>query len=178
MSFKPSMPSDEEPASLGSKLWRTVERLIYFILCRLLHIPFSKDGWEKLMQFAKFALVGCSNVVVSYICYILFLLVFQATQFCPQSDYLIAQIIGYILSIFWSFYWNKKYVFEADESVRWYRALAKSFLSYSFTGVFLNSILAYVWVELLGLSKWIAPILNLLLNIPLNFLLNKLWAFR
>lgn len=178
MSFKPSTRSDKRISLLGSKLWRLFERISYFILCQILHISFTKDGWEKLMQFAKFALVGCSNVAVSYICYILFLLAFQETQLFPQSDYLIAQIIGYILSIFWSFYWNKKYVFEADESVCWYRALIKSFLSYSFTGVFLNSILAYVWVELLGLSKWIAPILNLLLNIPLNFLLNKLWAFR
>jgi putative flippase GtrA len=33
-------------------------------------------------------------------------------------------------------------------------------------------------VGFFGVSKLIAPILNLLVSVPVNFLLNKFWAFR
>jgi putative flippase GtrA len=33
-------------------------------------------------------------------------------------------------------------------------------------------------VNYLNISEFIAPILNLIITIPLNFLLNKFWAFR
>ena len=67
---------------------------------------------------------------------------------------------------------------QSADSVLWYQALIKSFVAYSFTGVFLNSILSFLWVELMGMSKVIAPIINLVINVPINFVMNKFWAFR
>ena len=40
------------------------------------------------------------------------------------------------------------------------------------------NILSVVLVGFFGVSKLIAPILNLLISVPVNFLLNKFWAFR
>ena len=45
-------------------------------------------------------------------------------------------------------------------------------------GLFLNSILSLVWVEVFHRSKVIAPIINLLISVPLNFIMNKFWAFK
>ena len=50
--------------------------------------------------------------------------------------------------------------------------------SYAFTGLLLANVLAYVWVDLLGISKFIAPLLTLVISVPVNFFLNKLWAFK
>ena len=32
--------------------------------------------------------------------------------------------------------------------------------------------------DLLGISQYLGPVINLLITIPLNFILNKLWAFH
>ena len=56
--------------------------------------------------------------------------------------------------------------------------LIKTYISYAFTGLFLNSILSLLWVEVFGIPKIIAPIINLLVSVPLNFIMNKFWAFR
>lgn len=47
-----------------------------------------------------------------------------------------------------------------------------------FTGLFLNTVLSVLWVQILGISKMIAPIVNLLISVPLNFIMNKFWAFK
>lgn len=159
--------------------WNMLEQILKFILINVLHLKMQDDTWEKLMQFVKFALVGFSNVVVSYGIYLIFFLLFQAIGVFPNTDYLIAQIIGYVISIFWSFYWNRKYVFDAEQNaVPWWQALIKSFAAYSFTGIILNSALSYLWVEIVGIPKIISPVINLVINVPVNFLLNKFWAFR
>lgn len=59
-----------------------------------------------------------------------------------------------------------------------WKALGKCFLSYGFTGFILENVLSYIWVDRVGISKYIAPLLNLVFTVPTNFLLNKLWAFK
>lgn len=141
----------------------------------------SNEQMKNIMiQFMKFGLVGVSNTVISYVTYVFFLFLFESKQWFLKSDYLIAQMAGFIISVLWSFYWNNKYVFKTEEGECrfWIRALVKTYISYAFTGLFLNSILSFIWVEMLGISKMIAPIINLVVSVPLNFLINKFWAFR
>ena len=56
-------------------------------------------------------------------------------------------------------------------------ALFKTYVSYGFTGLILNNILSVLWVSVLHISKMLAPIINLVISIPINFFMNKLWAF-
>ena len=51
-------------------------------------------------------------------------------------------------------------------------------LSYAGTGLVLNNILLVIWIEGLKMHEMLGPIINLFITIPLNFLLNKFWAFR
>ena len=102
----------------------------------------------------------------------------QKYQMLPKTDYLVAQFFGFVLSVLWSFYWNRRFVFkEGAEKVSWPVALLKTYASYAFTGILLNSILSFLWVEYLHIPKLIAPVINLLVSVPLNFILNKFWAF-
>lgn len=55
--------------------------------------------------------------------------------------------------------------------------LLKTYISYSFTGLFLSSALNWLWIDVAGLSKMIAPLINLCITVPLNFVLNKFWVF-
>lgn len=164
---------------IGEALWGVLENVMKVMVCKGLHIRMQESTWEKFVQFVKFAMVGLSNVIVSYVVYLVFFLLFQKVGILSDMDYLVAQWIGYVLSIFWSFYWNRKYVFAAGQNEEaWYIVLVKSFIAYSFTGVFLNSILLIFWVQAVGISKVIAPMINLIINVPVNFIMNKFWAFR
>ena len=94
-------------------------------------------------------------------------------------DPLIANIISWLLSVLWSFYWNNKFVFKKEDGEKrniW-AALFKTYVSYGFTGLILNNILLVLWISVLHMNKMIAPIINLIINIPINFFLNKIWAF-
>lgn len=149
-------------------LFHTILRRINFL---------GRNNW--IGQFIKFGIVGLSNTVVSYIVYLAGFLTFQKLGILPKVDFLIAQYLGFVVSVLWSFVLNRKFVFRADnESIPWQRALLKTYASYAFTGLLLNSILSVLWVEWVGISKLVAPLLNLLISVPINFILNKYWAFK
>ncbi len=135
---------------------------------------------KGFIEFVKFGLVGVSNTVVSYLLYVGTLLTANKAGWIGHGDYLMAQAVSFALSVLWSFYWNNKYVFTLDqgeERTVW-KALIKTYVSYSFTGLFLNSVLLILWVNILHIPKLIAPIINLIVSVPINFLINKFWAFR
>lgn len=160
--------------------WTFIESILHFFCFKVLHLKLSETQWSTLLQFVKFGIVGLSNTFLSYILYIVSLLAFQALGLLPSIDYLFAQFIGFVLSVLWSFYWNNKFVFQKKENEERHllHALLKTYVSYAFTGLFLNSILSILWVELLHISKLIAPVINLLVSVPLNFIINKFWAFK
>lgn len=165
--------------NLESILCFIINKICGFLFEKVLHKEISRGVEEKILQFVKFGIVGLSNTLISYVIYLIAFFLFQKGHLFPNTDYLIAQVIAFILSVLWSFYWNQRYVFESDLSKgKWVHALLKTYISYAFTGLFLNSILAVLWVQVLGISKVIAPIINLLISVPLNFILNKFWAFK
>jgi putative flippase GtrA len=169
----------EYMSNIGTSAWNVFEKIMRFVVFRIFHIKVSKDKWEGFLQFVKFGIVGLSNTVISYVIYVVALLMFQRFNLLPNVDYLIAQFIGFVLSVLWSFYWNRKFVFEADDNITpWYVSLIKTYISYAFTGIFLSTLLSYIWVQCIGIPKMIAPIFNLIISVPLNFVLNKFWAFK
>lgn len=157
-----------------------MNKIIDYILRKILRLNISDEKMDALMQFIKFGIVGLSNTVISYAIYVGVLLLFQKNKIIPTIDYLVAQVIAFILSVLWSFYWNNKYVFQKkdDEERNLLQSLIKTYISYAFTGLFLNSILSLLWVEIVHIPKMVAPIINLLVSVPINFLMNKFWAFR
>lgn len=163
-----------------NKFWNWIDNVLKFIFIKLLHLKFLEPKWDAFMQFVKFGLVGVSNTVISYLLYTFSLLGMRAVHIFPTWDYFIAQIIAFILSVLWSFFWNNKFVFmleDGEERSLW-KVLLKTYVSYSFTGLFLNSVLIVLWVQVLHISEFIAPIINLLISVPVNFIINKFWAFK
>ena len=164
-------------------VWNIVDKIVRVIVggfFRLLKKDYTASVHEGLMQFVKFGIVGVSNTVISYVLYSVTLIALKAGGLLPKFDYLVATVIAFVLSVLWSFYWNNKFVFTMEEGQtrNIWKALVKTYISYSFTGLFLNSILMVLWVQVLGVSEFIAPIINLLVSVPVNFLINKFWAFK
>lgn len=160
-----------------------IQKFIHFLLQiigRVTKKEISNTTEAALMQFIKFGIVGLSNTLISYVIYAVSLLLFQRFAIFGTNAYLVSQVLAFVISVAWSFYWNNKYVFTQNEGETrsiW-RALLKTYISYSFTGLFLNTLLLILWVQMLHISEFIAPIINLLVSVPLNFIINKFWAFR
>lgn len=124
---------------------------------------------DLLIQFVKFGMVGLSNTFISLAVY--YILVYF------RIHYLLANACGFVISVINAFYWNNKYVFKDKTETSIVRAFLKVFASYG--GSFcISTGLIFVMVNLLGISEWLAPLLRLVVTVPINFLLNKLWAFR
>jgi len=169
--------------NLIDKIWHIIEIVSYSVLknlLKLVHKELTDDIFDMAMQFVKFGIVGLSNTIISYVIYVGGLIFLQYFGIFPKVDYLVAQIVAFILSVLWSFYWNNKMVFvlEKGKERSLWKALVKTYISYSFTGLFLNSILLVFWLKICHISELVAPIINLLVSVPLNFVINKFWAFK
>jgi len=126
----------------------------------------------SMVQFIKFGIVGLSNTGITLAVYYIFVCI-------SEKLYLAGNIAGWIVSVANAFFWNNKYVFanKEDESQKILKRLGKTYLSYG--AVFLLSTgLLYLEVDILHWSAVISPAFNLLITIPLNFLLNKFWTFK
>lgn len=149
-----------------------IEFFSNLLLKILLFFRVPKSHALKFVQFVQFCVVGLSNTLISYLIYAAFVLL--------GWNYILGSIVGFVVSVTNSFYWNNKYVFKQENGK--HRSIlasyVKTFLSYAATGLVLANILLVIWVELLHLPELLGPIVSLLVTIPLNFILNKLWAFR
>lgn len=126
-------------------------------------------------QFFKFGLVGISNTLLSQSIYAGLVLLGAHPQ--------LSNFLGFALSVLNSYFWNNKYVFQKS-SAGHLKPLLKTYIAYG--GTYLLSALLLPWSILLmqwlladplaGKALGSAPIL--LITIPLNFLINKYWAFR
>ena len=127
---------------------------------------------ETIIQFIKFGIVGGINTVLSY----------GITNGCYYLLHLneqVSNIIAFVITTFISFMLNGNFVFkENGEKRSFWKSLLKVYASYSITGVFLTAILLYVEEQLLGIPHYIATLMNLVVTIPLNFVLNKFWAYK
>ncbi len=125
----------------------------------------------SVLQFVKFGLVGVSNTIVSWICYYLFLWI-------DEELYLIGGIVGTGVSIANAFFWNDRFVFK-NKNNDWkskLQRLGRTYISYGGTSL-LGMVLLWFEVNILFISKAMAPPINLLITVPLNFLINKFWTF-
>jgi len=163
---------------IGGKL----EKLIQFgvgVTMKVLPVEKTQATRDRLTQFFKFCMVGVSNVAFSYTVNVITLLLINLVKPGLKYDYIIANVVAFLLSVYWSFFWNSRKVFHLKTRSKAQRrkALLRSYLCYGFTGILLNNLLSTLWIEGLGISKFISPLLNLVFTIPLNYLTNKKWAF-
>ena len=138
----------------------------------------SVQTLENLTQFVLFGIVGVSNTVISYLLNIMVLGLLS--PFRLAWDYIAGNLVAFLLSVLWSFYWNNRIVFTQGEgqSLNLWKALLKAYAAYGFTGIVLNNILSWIWISMFHISKYIAPLINLVISVPLNFVINKLWTFK
>ncbi len=159
------------------------ERFVLWCM-NLLLMPFHKklegEAAEGFLQFVKFALVGVTNTVISYLINAATLFILDQVNLFPNTGIYIGNTVAFILSVLWAFMLSNKFVFKEDESKEkrvWWKTLIKTYLAYAFTGLGLSNLISHVGVNVFHLSKYIPPLINLVVAVPINFVLNKFWAY-
>lgn len=131
-----------------------------------------QPSWNSLIQFVKFCVVGLTNTIIGYVVYTI----------CVYfgMHYLLANVVGFIVSVVNAFYWSNKYVFRKGsfEYRNIYASFFKTVLSYASTGIVLNSILLWLLIDRMHISEYVAPIIILIITVPTNFMMNKYWSFK
>lgn len=151
---------------------------------------------KTLIQFIKFGLVGISNTIVSYAIY--------AVVFYLSENYLLANVLSWLLSVLHAYLWQNIFVFRQEENAGkrvWWQVLIKTYAAYAFTGLILNNVLLWLWIDVIDISRfcggiiealsgmgivmtsrqfagYAGPLLNMAFSIPINFLMNKCWAYK
>jgi len=130
----------------------------------------SKDEILVLArQFIKFGIVGVSSTLITLAVY--YVLVFLSVH------YAIAYAVAFAISVMNAFYWNRRFVFkQASEKIK-IKQIAKVYVSYGFT-LLISTCILMLFVDVIGISDMIAPIITLCIIVPMNFFLNKFWAFK
>lgn len=125
-----------------------------------------------LIQFIKFGIVGGINTILSY-------LITNGCYYLLNLHEQISNLIAFLITVYISFTLNSKFVFnENEENRNYWKSLLKVYASYSITGLFLTAILLYIEEELIGIPHYIATLMNLIVTVPINFILNKFWAYK
>lgn len=126
---------------------------------------------KAIAQFIKFGLVGVGNTAVS-------LAVYYIVLWLDPNMYLFGSILGAALSIFHAFLWSNYYVFpqKGQTPYEFFMSLGKCYASYGSTSI-LSNVMLWFEVSQWHINKLYAPVINLMITIPLNFVLNKLWVF-
>lgn len=158
----------------------------------------EKNGkLAALWQFMKFGLVGVSNTIVSYV-------VYSVCYYALHMGVHAGNVLGFLISVLNAYFWQSRFVFkESEDGERrvWWKVLIKTYISYAFSGLILTELLLLLWINVLNigqyltpLSDWLdafgihmepgdlavslAPIINMAFTIPINFCVNKFWAYR
>lgn len=150
---------------------------------------------NNIIQFIKFSLVGVLNTVISEGGY--------AILIYFNMHYLPASWIGFSVSVLNAYFWNSRYVFREQEEREkrvWWKSFYKTYLAY-LGGYVLNALLLVLWMDVIRFERWmnvpaawfaaagypgfdanflagvLAAAVNLFLTVPVNYLVNKYWAF-
>jgi putative flippase GtrA len=121
-----------------------------------------------IIQFAKFAIVGVSNTLITFAVYTLLLKGFGVWYLAASAIGFIAGAVnGFLLNRRWTF---RGHVGDALTPVRWFVVQG--------CGLALNEGLLYLYVDQLGLDKLIAQALSIAVVTVSTFFVNRAWTFR
>ena len=120
-----------------------------------------------VLQYAKFAIVGIISVMVDYV-----FMVFLAENSAFGLDYFQASAFSYTLSVFVNYILSMKYVFQGRDDMGKVKE-ASIFFMLSLVGLFLNQMIMWVAVELIGIYYVAAKLLSTLLVTNYNFISRK-----
>ena len=153
----------------------------------------KKKSNNAVIQYLKFIVVGSINATVNYVAY--------AAVVFVGGHYVLATLVGFVLSVLSSYLINSSLVFERDEGVKGWQVLLRLYVVYAFSGLFLTTLLTWLFLDVLNLeegvrslgevirqsgvdmtdrklAEYIAPCIVAVIVTPFNFVTNKFFAYK
>lgn len=90
----------------------------------------------------------------------------------PQ--YIIANCMSTICGIVTSFILNRNYNFKVKDKIKRRFSI---FLAVGLCGLFLSNVILYVFIDVLGIDKFISKITSIILVVFFQFMINKYFTF-
>lgn len=112
------------------------------------------------LRFARFLLSGVANTVVTYAIYMFLLLKFS---------YQISYAVSYMIGILFAFFMNSQFVFKTHQGIRSLLRFPLIYLAQYLGGV----VILWVWVEVLGLNQVAAPLVVVIVMLPITYILTR-----
>lgn len=130
------------------------------------------DLLKKYSEIISYLIVGALTTMVSIIVYWIFTKLFQV-------NYMISNIISWIMSVSFAYITNKKFVFKSkcdnkkDVLIEIYQ-----FFKYRLFSLIIDVLLMYVFVEVFSIDDMISKIIVQVIIIALNYIFSKLFVFK
>lgn len=128
----------------------------------------TEEGLNGIKQGIRFLIVGVWNLLCSYVVYALCIWV--------GMHYLLCHGISFCFSVLHSFLWSRMFVFREAGNI--WLTLGKVFLSFVGTGLILQGLLLMLWVDVMGIPEILGPLFNIAILTPVNFVIQKFWAYK
>lgn len=128
--------------------------------------------FNKFKELFFYGIFGVLTTLINIFSYYVF-----CDIFCV--NYVISNIIAWILSVSFAFITNKIFVFNSRdfEIKNFIKEIISFFSSRIFTGLLDMGIL-FFWVTILGIEDMIVKVFSNVIVIILNFVLSKLFVFK
>lgn len=120
-----------------------------------------------MKKIFKFGLIGILNTLIT-------IASFAFLVYVLKMNYMIANVIAYILGMINSYIWNKNWVFNVKES---HIFIYVKFIVVNLAMLGFNSLGLYYLVNMLNFNKLISQIIVIGIGMVFNFLLSKTWTF-
>ena len=121
-------------------------------------------------QLVRFALVGCSNFLVSYTVFWLCLRIPFTFQFRASA----AQLVSYSVGVVWSFLLNRRFTFDPEGPIA---RQAGRFVTLQIVLAFSSAAIIGYAVDSLDLPATLTWIVVMSIVTVINFTLCRYWAF-
>lgn len=124
---------------------------------------------KKNTQIVRFAIVGFSNAVITYVIYVM-----MRRLLCFDEES--SNAVGYVAALVNNFVWSKLWVFQARKTNVWHEVfffLVAFISAYGCQFIFFNTLR-----DTLHVNEYLAQFLGLFVYGAVNFIVNKRVTFK
>ena len=127
------------------------------------------DLYKKYKEIINYLIFGGLTTLISIITYALFAKVFHI-------DYLISNVLSWIIAVLFAYITNKIYVFES-KSKKNIKEIT-SFFFFRVVSLIIEMIILYIFVDILHIDDLVTKIIAQIIVIVSNYAFSKVFVFK
>ncbi len=127
------------------------------------------DLYKKYKEIINYLIFGGLTTLISIITYALFAKLFHI-------DYLISNVLSWIISVLFAYITNKIFVFES-KSKKNIKEIT-SFFFFRVVSLIMEMVILYIFVDMLHIDDLVTKIIAQIIVIVANYIFSKVFVFK